>query len=407
MTASNPGPARLGPRPLPLHLGLATGTWLSALPSLPLAKARHVPWREHQQSQAAQLTKAIDAADDAAFATALASEIGDRFAEMTAGIQAYWAHPYRRQPGSEAVVWSSGAARVVDYGASRGGGVPALFVPSLINRGYILDLAPDRSMLGYLGNTGVWPLLLDWGEPGAAEQAFDLDAYVNARLIPACAAVADLCGQTPVLVGYCMGGLLALAAAVQRPELVSRLVLLATPWDFHVDAPAVHLMARLGQRLGATWPLDQPVPVDMLQSFFAMLNPVRVANKFRAFGRLPPNSPQAVAFVQIEDWLNDGVPLAAPVARACFGQWYGENRPAGGCWCVGGEAIRPDRLTLSTLVVLPDRDRIVPPASARALADALPNPTVWSPNAGHIGMVAGARAKSGLWQPLAAWLKDS
>ena len=33
-----------------------------------------------------------------------------------------------------------------------------------------------------------------------------------------------------------------------------------------------------------------------------------------------------------EDWLNDGVPLAAAVARLCLGEWYGGNTTASGSW---------------------------------------------------------------------------
>ena len=37
-------------------------------------------------------------------------------------------------------------------------------------------------------------------------------------------------------------------------------------------------------------------------------------------------------FVVLEDWLNDGVPLAAPVAREVLSGWYGANTPAAGAW---------------------------------------------------------------------------
>jgi polyhydroxyalkanoate synthase len=60
---------------------------------------------------------------------------------------------------------------------------------------------------------------------------------------------------------------------------------------------------------------------------------------------------------------------------------------------------------MPTLVALPTGDRIVPPASAKALADALPGAKVIAPNAGHIGMMVGSQAEAGLWRPLAQWLR--
>ena len=107
----------------------------------------------------------------------------------------------------------------------------------------------------------------------------------------------------------------------------------------------------------------------------------------------------------VEDWLNDGVPLAAPVAREVLGEWYGENRPARGEWRIAGTAIRPQDLRLPSLVAIPARDRIVPPESAEPLAVALPDATVIRPVAGHVGMVAGASAERALWHPLLEWVQ--
>ena len=54
---------------------------------------------------------------------------------------------------------------------------------------------------------------------------------------------------------------------------------------------------------------------------------------------------------------------------------------------------------------IPERDRIVPPASARAAAERLRDGTIHLAAGGHIGMVAGAGAEAALWQPFAAWLR--
>jgi poly(3-hydroxyalkanoate) synthetase len=110
-------------------------------------------------------------------------------------------------------------------------------------------------------------------------------------------------------------------------------------------------------------------------------------------------------FVALEDWLNDGIPLAAPVARETLAGWYGANTPARGAWRVLGLKVEPQRLRLPCFVAAPGRDRIVPPGSARALAAVIPGAELHLPPAGHIGMVAGSGARSALWERLAAWLK--
>jgi polyhydroxyalkanoate synthase subunit PhaC len=102
--------------------------------------------------------------------------------------------------------------------------------------------------------------------------------------------------------------------------------------------------------------------------------------------------------------LNDGVPLAAGVAHECLFGWYGDNSPACGTWQVSGQIIDPARIACPTLGIIPAQDLIVPPASARALIDRIPDATALSPSAGHIGMMVGRRAKTHLWKPLVDWL---
>jgi polyhydroxyalkanoate synthase subunit PhaC len=108
--------------------------------------------------------------------------------------------------------------------------------------------------------------------------------------------------------------------------------------------------------------------------------------------------------VALEDWLNDGVPLAAPVARECLEGWYGRNSPARLEWRVAGLPVDPSALRMPAFVAVPARDRIVPPESARPLAELIPGAVLLTPGAGHIGMAAGSTAEAALWRPLRDWL---
>ncbi len=83
---------------------------------------------------------------------------------------------------------------------------------------------------------------------------------------------------------------------------------------------------------------------------------------------LDPASERARMFVALEDWLADGVPLAAPVARRVHRRLvrreHARDRRSGGS--AARSWTRPR--AAPALVALPDRDRIVPPESARPLA---------------------------------------
>ncbi len=391
---------RRGPRPLLLHLGLAMLTSGASAGGLQNWNSAWRSWKSPEAAKTAEkLAEGLGPDLTARFPEAVLRELGRQNQGLIAGIAAYRRHPWQRELPEPPTIWSEGNIRLLDYG---GTGPTVLFVPSLVNRAYVLDLAPGASMLRYLAGAGVRPLLLDWGWPGAVERQFTLTDYIAGPLERA---LAHAAAEGPVVLGgYCMGGLLALATAQRRPDLVRGLALLATPWDFHGDDPA------RAQSVASLLPLMEPMlafnstlPVDALQVLFAMLDPWSIARKYANFAKLDQNSARAQMFVALEDWLNDGVPLAAPVARETISGWYGANTPAHGAWRVAGAAVDPRLVQMPAFVAVPEADRIVLPESARPLAALLPNATLLTPHAGHIGMVAGSRAERALWQPFAAW----
>ena len=93
--------------------------------------------------------------------------------------------------------------------------LPLLIIPPTINKYYILDLAPGRSMIEYLVGQGQQVFVVSWRNPDARHASWGFDAYVDA-IIEAMTAAAGICGSATVhLLGACSGGILAsLAAAV-------------------------------------------------------------------------------------------------------------------------------------------------------------------------------------------------
>nr|WP_159999945.1 alpha/beta fold hydrolase [Roseomonas sp. 18066] len=420
---TQPLPPRRGPRPLPLHLNLALlrgmGAALSldpltgpgiGMPSSPGSPSWSDAWPISKAGRAemARIAAALAAGGHPPerFRAAVLRRLARQDRALIAGLAAYRRHPYQRNVPPVPVLWQEGDSRLLDYG---GEGPCLLMVPSLVNRAEVLDLMAGHSMLRWLATQGFRVLMLDWGWPEPAARRFTLTDYVAGRLERAIAAPAIAPFGPPVLAGYCMGGLLALGAALRRPDRLRGLALLATPWDFHAGPPGVRDRAlALAALLPGLEPLLEAqgaLPVDAIQTLFAGLDPWSIAAKFRAFAALDPASPRAAQFVALEDWLNDGIPLAGPVARETLGGWYGRNETARLDWRIAGAVVDPAALRLPGFVAIPRADRIVPPESALALAARLPGATVLPVAAGHIGMAAGSRAETQLWQPLRDWLR--
>jgi polyhydroxyalkanoate synthase len=335
------------------------------------------------------------------FQGALWQEIQSRWLKFSAGIHQYHAHPFARTQNNFPVLWQQGSTRLYDYG--NGTGAPLLVIPSLVNRAYILDLLPEKSFLKFLSARGFRPLLIDWDAPTTAEADFGLGDYVTQRLSPAYNFILATYHAPPAVVGYCMGGNLALALAQLVETKPPALALLATPWDFHA-AGMPKFTSAMSDQLMQIVKQKHELPVDWLQSFFAALDPFGAVQKFIKFAEMNADSDSAKLFVALEDWLSDGVPLTPKVARDTMQGWYAQNTPMHGGWRVGDAVINPGTLGVPTLAVLPQQDRIVSPASAAALASLIPGALSLTPDMGHIGMMIGGAAEAKVWEPLAAWL---
>ena len=396
---------RLGPRPLPMFLGMEITSLLTCCAASQILKNGSARWNpdlpEEMRSQ-------LGDASPAEFATAFEAESRRRFEQFLQGLDLYRNHPYRRRLRDAPVIWQAGGVTLRSYGGPETG-LPILAIPSLVNRAYVLDLNGRRSFMRWLARRGFRPFLIDWGDP-QEERAFSLGDYVLHRLEPAAAEVLRLTGQKPAVIGYCMGGVLTLALAQRRPDLCAAYIGLATPWNFHAGSGGgLRLLLETREKVAEAVEHLGFLPVDILQAMFSGLDPGSIARKFRMFAGLGQTSDKAKAFVALEDWVNDGVPLAGPAAQECLLHWYGENRTFRQEWTVAGETVRPGTLTVPSLTVVPLNDRIVPPGSAIALSDALTGSpggtTRLDVPLGHIGMMTGSAAVRTVYGPLARWLR--
>lgn len=435
LNAAPAAPPRLGPRPLPLYLGLAHMLWLSLPPAWPILKsglmlspAAALPphglpldlqslllpgVREKLRSLLSDLqarTTRDPAAEDAFF-EALAQHCASQYQSFLEGVTLYRMSSFCRDMPEAPCLWQKGCVRLLDYthkteGQRSTADRQVVFViPSLINRFHILDLDLTQSFMYSLSARGFVPLLLDWGVPGEEERGFDISLYIEKRLLPALRFAHKWSGGPAHVAGYCMGGLFAVAAAQLAPGDVQSLLCLASPWDFHAgDAGLTARVQATHAALKAMIEQWDEMPVDVLQSYFVSLSPFSLLDKYVRFASLRQNSAEARAFVLLEDWVNDGVPLVKGVAQDCLQKWYIENAPARGAWAVMGKAIAPHTLSLPSLHVIPERDKIVPPASARALAERMRGAETVMPACGHVSMMAHAAARDNVWPRIFDWL---
>lgn len=312
-----------------------------------------------------------------------------RQAAALAGLRRYQAAPRPRRRMKPAR-FRKGAARLRDHG---GAGPHVVFVPSLINPPFVLDLAPDRSLVEHAVRAGFHAWLVDWGTPRPRDASLDLAGHVAKRLVPL---LRKLDGPV-VLVGYCLGGTLALAAATLLGEKVAGVATIAAPWRFTgYGDPARAAMASLWEQVEPACRAMGMLPMEVLQTAFWRLDPARTVAKYEAFATAADDA--AALFVALEDWANGGAPMTYAAGADMFDTLLARDRPGAGDWHVAGHVIDPHALACPTVEYVSLTDRIVPAATAIDLPDRR------DLGAGHVGMIVGGRAREQLWDPLTAWI---
>lgn len=86
---------------------------------------------------------------------------------------------------------------------------PIFIVPPQINKFYVWDLAPGRSIVEYLTGLGHQVFLVSWRNPGPEHSHWNLETYINA-LDVASQTACEISGSKSLnLVGACSGGITA------------------------------------------------------------------------------------------------------------------------------------------------------------------------------------------------------
>ena len=113
---------------------------------------------------------------------------------------------------------------------------PLLMIPPVINKFYVLDLAPGRSLVEYLLREGQQVFVISWRNPDARHRDWGLNVYGQA-ILDAIAAVEDISASPRTsLFATCSGGILAAMTLAHLAETggldrISALTLAVTVLD--------------------------------------------------------------------------------------------------------------------------------------------------------------------------------
>lgn len=288
--------------------------------------------------------------------------------------------------------------------------VPILIVYALINRPYILDLQPDRSVVRALLSRGFDVYLIDWGEPSQLDTSLTLEDYVDRYLHNCVDEVRERSDLEAInLLGYCMGGTMAVMYAALHPEKVRNLALMAAGLCFEDTGGILELWGDEEYfSPGALVDTYGNVPASFLDVGFQLMDPIH--NSFGKYSRLYDNLEDdefVENFGRMERWLDDGIDVAGETYREFIEEIYQDNALYRNELTLGDRRVDLGDVRMPVLQIVGEYDHLIPPASSTPLNDVIgsDDTSVMRTETGHIGLSVSSRSHAELWPAVCDWFE--
>ncbi len=288
--------------------------------------------------------------------------------------------------------------------------VPILIIYALINKPYILDLQPDRSVVKYLLQNGFDVYLIDWDEPREKDHLLTINDYVNNFIDKIVNFVIDHSGSSKItILGYCMGGTLSTMYTALHPNKVKNFMVMAAPIYFDTDESLLHVWAR-PEYFDVDRVVDTlgNIPADFLNGGYSFLDPIgNNYLKLLKFMEKVNNDAFVRMFLRMEKWINDGIPLAGETFREFIKYGYQQNLLVQNKWKLNGHTINLKNITMPVLNIIGGYDHLVPPSASKPLLDYVGSTDKKELllQTGHIGLSVSSKSHRDLWPQVVKWLK--
>lgn len=287
--------------------------------------------------------------------------------------------------------------------------VPVLIVYALVNRQYMLDLQPDRSIVRNLLQHGMDVYIIDWGYPTKADMYLTLDDYINGYLNACVDLVRKRSGKDKInLMGICQGGTFCAIYSALYPEKVKNLVTLVAPFDFSTNDG---LLFRWSKDMNVDAVVDayRIIPGDFLNAGYLMMMPFTLnIRKYVDMLDLIEDKDKILNFLRMEKWIFDSPGQAGECLRQFLKDCYQENKLVKGELKVGDKVVNLGNITMPLLNIYASADHLVPPSATKPLNDLVgsTDKSLYEFKGGHIGVFVGSKSQKELAPAISQWLHE-
>ena len=306
------------------------------------------------------------------------------------------------------LVYTEGKVRLYRYAPlARSLGLPPLLICyAMVNRPYMLDLQPDRSLIRELLFLGVDIYLVDWGYADGADRFTPLHEYICGTLDRCVNAVLHKHSIDALnLLGVCQGGTFSLCYAALEPRRVANLITMVAPVDFKTPE---NLLSKWVQHIDVDL-LTQSgnVPGELLNLLFLALMPFKLTQqKYVNLLQVQADRAQLENFMRMEKWIFDSPDQPATAFREFVQLFFKENRLLRGELTIGERTVLLKNITCPVFNIYAKNDHLVPPSASIPLGAHVGSPAYDSlaVDVGHIGMYVSGKARTIVPSAIVNWL---
>ncbi|HEX6757013.1 MAG TPA: alpha/beta fold hydrolase [Propionibacteriaceae bacterium] len=247
--------------------------------------------------------------------------------------------------------------------------IPLLFSPPWINKYYIMDLAPGRSLVQWAVDHGHTAFMISYRNPDEQMRHVKMDDYLISGPIAALEVVRNITGAEKAnLLGLCLGGTLTMATLAYLDavglDLINSATFLNTLIDFSepgllgvfTDEASIRRLERTMKRTGF-------LPKEEMQRSFNLLRTNDLIWNYAVSSWLMGEEPPAFDLLS---WNNDSTRMPAEMHSFYLRSCYVRNELARGVMELAGQRLDLEKVDQDLYFLSAEQDHIAPWRSSYA-----------------------------------------
>jgi polyhydroxyalkanoate synthase len=293
---------------------------------------------------------------------------------------------------------------------------PVLLVPPLAAPARCFDLRRGCSVAEHLISLGHPTYLVDYGAIGFGDRQLGLEHWVEDVIPNAVEAVRRDAGDDcdVQVVGWCLGGIMALLGVAGQSLPVSSIALIASPFDFtkvRGSAPIRQLAELTGGRVvTALYQALGGAPAPLVSLGFQLTALDKRITKPLTLLRNLDDREMLAHIEAVDDYMANMLAYPGRTFGQLYHRFFRVNDLADGRVAFDdGDVISLADVSVPALVVAGSNDVLAPREAVHHVADLLtgsPDVRVETARGGHLGVLTGRGARDSTWRYLDTFLRD-